>query len=88
MTDNTENQRSEGGSGQEIEIGNMEILMKSIAYMRQHQRLLEERLGISSPRHNSNQPGQLLHQYLKLAPEVFSGIPPDPEKAEEWLQNV
>ncbi|KAI3851212.1 hypothetical protein MKW92_018092 [Papaver armeniacum] len=107
MVDNTENQRSGGGFGQEIEIGNMEVIMKSIADMRQHQQLLEERLGISSPRHNSadagqtstqgditmparnqNQTGQLLQQYLKLSPEVFSGSPPDPEKAEEWLQNA
>ncbi|KAI3832564.1 hypothetical protein MKW98_002110 [Papaver atlanticum] len=81
--------------------------MKSMADMRQHQLLLEERLGILPPRHNSgstgqtsnqgdmimpvrnqNQPGQLLQQYLKLAPEEFSGSPPDPEKAEEWLQNA
>ncbi|KAI3861905.1 hypothetical protein MKX03_004413 [Papaver bracteatum] len=53
MVDNTKNQGSEGGSGQEVEIGNMEIVMKSIADMTQHQHLLEERLGISSPRHNS-----------------------------------
>ncbi|KAI3942615.1 hypothetical protein MKW92_025755, partial [Papaver armeniacum] len=53
MVDNTENRRSKGGSGQEVEIGNMEIIMKSITDMRQHQQLIEERLGISSPRHNS-----------------------------------
>ncbi|KAI3860712.1 hypothetical protein MKX03_014748 [Papaver bracteatum] len=107
MVDNTENQRSEGGSGQEVEIGNMEIIMKSIEDMRQHQQLLEEKMGISSPRHNladagqtsmqgditmqarnQNQLGQLLQQYLKLSPEVFSGSPPYPEKAEEWLHNA
>ncbi|KAI3840365.1 hypothetical protein MKX03_005861 [Papaver bracteatum] len=107
MVDNTENHGSEGGSGQEVEIGNMEIIMNSIADMRQHQHLLEERLGISSLRHNSadagqtsrkggitmparnhNQPGQLLQQYLKLSSDLFSGSPPDPEKAEEWLQNA
>ncbi|KAI3857477.1 hypothetical protein MKX03_015400 [Papaver bracteatum] len=58
MVDNTENQRLEGGSGQEVEIGNMEIIMKSISYMRQHHHLLEERLGISPPRHNSAGAGQ------------------------------
>ncbi|KAI3852037.1 hypothetical protein MKW98_020036 [Papaver atlanticum] len=107
MADNTENQSLEGGSGQQIESSNVEILMKSMADMRQHQLLLEERLGILPPRHNSgsagqtsnqgdmimparnqNQLGQLLQQYIKLAPEEFSGSPPDPEKAEEWLQNA
>ncbi|KAI3916057.1 hypothetical protein MKW98_004498 [Papaver atlanticum] len=107
MADDTKNQILEGGSGQEMEIGNMEMLMKSMADMRQHQRLLEERLGILPPRHNSvdagqnsmqeditmlvrnqNQPGQLFQQYLKLAPEEFSGSPPDPENAEEWLINA
>ncbi|KAI3858599.1 hypothetical protein MKX03_005647 [Papaver bracteatum] len=58
MVDNTENQGSESGSGQEVEIGNMETIMKSIEDMRQHQQLLEERLGISSPRHNSTDAGQ------------------------------
>ncbi|RZC58061.1 hypothetical protein C5167_005364, partial [Papaver somniferum] len=70
------------------------MLMKYMTDMRQHQLLLEERLGILPPRHNSggtgqisnqgnmimparnqNQPGQLLQQYLKLSPEVFSGSP-------------
>ncbi|KAI3920555.1 hypothetical protein MKW98_025061 [Papaver atlanticum] len=107
MGDNTENQRSEGGSGQGIESGNMKILMKSMEDMREHQRLLGERLGILPPRHNPvdagqtltqgdmimsvrnwNQPGELLQQYLKLAPDEFSGSPPDPEKVEEWLQNT
>ncbi|KAI3934101.1 hypothetical protein MKW92_003688 [Papaver armeniacum] len=92
MADDTENQSLKGGSDQKIESSNVEILMKSMADMRQHQLLLKERLGILPPRHNSgstgqisnqgdmimpsrnqNQPGQLLHQYLKLAPEVFSG---------------
>ncbi|KAI3973480.1 hypothetical protein MKW92_000829 [Papaver armeniacum] len=40
------------------------------------------------PARNQNQPGQLLQHYLKLSPEVFSGSPSDPEKAEEWLQNA
>ncbi|KAI3887347.1 hypothetical protein MKX03_002751 [Papaver bracteatum] len=81
--------------------------MKSMADMRQHQLLLEERLGIFPPRHssgstgqasnqgglimptlNQNPIGQLLQQYVKLSPEIFSGSPPDPEKAEEWLQNA
>ncbi|KAI3912248.1 hypothetical protein MKW98_012059 [Papaver atlanticum] len=107
MTGDTENQSLEGGSSQQIESSNVEILMKSMEDMRQHQLLLEERLGILPPRHNSgitcqtsnqgdvimlarnqNQLGELLQQYLKLAPEEFSGSPPDPEKAEEWLQNA
>ncbi|KAI3954307.1 hypothetical protein MKW92_037692 [Papaver armeniacum] len=107
MADGTETQSLEGGSSQQIESSNVEILMESMEDMRQHQLLLEERLGILPPRHNSgstdqvsnqgdmimptqnqNQLGQLLHQYLKLSPEVFSGSPPDPEKAEEWLQNA
>ncbi|XP_026457877.1 uncharacterized protein LOC113358499 [Papaver somniferum] len=107
MADNTENQNLEGGSSQQIGSSNVEMLMKSMADMRQHQLLLGERLGILPPRHNSgssgqvsnqgdmimptrnqNQLGQLLHQYLKLSPEIFSGSPPDPEKAEEWLQNA
>ncbi|KAI3861901.1 hypothetical protein MKX03_004409 [Papaver bracteatum] len=62
MVDNTENHGSEGGSGQEVEIGNMEIVMKSIEDMTQHQHLLEERLGISSPRHNSADAGQTSRQ--------------------------
>ncbi|KAI3847125.1 hypothetical protein MKX03_001241 [Papaver bracteatum] len=106
MAENNENQSLEGGSGQQIESSNLDILMKSMAEMRQHQLLLEERLGILPPRHNSgsacqisnqgdlimlarnqNQFGQLLQQYVKLAPEEFEGIPPNPEKAEEWLQH-
>ncbi|KAI3865774.1 hypothetical protein MKX03_025520 [Papaver bracteatum] len=58
MGDNTENQRSEGGFGQGIETGNMEILMKFMVDMREHQRLLKERLGILPPRHNSMDAGQ------------------------------
>ncbi|KAI3968004.1 hypothetical protein MKW92_014957 [Papaver armeniacum] len=107
MPDDTENQRPEGGSGQVIKSSNMEILMKSMADMRQHQLLLEERIGILPPTHNlgsigqtsnqtdmimpardQNQLGQLLQRYLKLAPEEFSGSPPNPEKAEEWLKNA
>ncbi|KAI3860942.1 hypothetical protein MKX03_001389 [Papaver bracteatum] len=107
MEDNTDNQSLGGGSGQQIESSNVEILTKPMADMRQHQLLLEERLGIFPPRHNSgstgqtsnqgdmimparnqNQPGQLLQQYLKLSLEIFSGSPPDPEKAKEWLQNA
>ncbi|KAI3859184.1 hypothetical protein MKW92_039362 [Papaver armeniacum] len=107
MADSIENQSLEGGSGQQIEGSNLEILMKSIAEMRQHQLLLEERLGILPPRHNSgsagqtsnqgdlimparnqNQLGQLLQQYVKLAPEEFTGSPPNPEKVEEWLQHA
>ncbi|KAI3972262.1 hypothetical protein MKW92_039783 [Papaver armeniacum] len=105
MADNTE--ESEGGSGQRIEIGNMEILMKSMADMREHKRLLEGRLGVlpsgNNPINTGHAPmpddmlvpvwkqqqfGQLFQQYLKLAPEEFSGTPPNPEKAEEWLQNA
>ncbi|XP_026414549.1 uncharacterized protein LOC113310182 [Papaver somniferum] len=105
MADNTE--ESEGGSGQRIETGNMEILMKSMADMREHQRLLEGRLGVLPPGNNpintghapmpddmlvplwkQHQFGQLFLQYLKLAPEEFSGTPPNPEKAEEWLQHA
>ncbi|KAI3923253.1 hypothetical protein MKW92_009040 [Papaver armeniacum] len=101
MADGTETQSLEDGSSQQIENSNVEILMKSMADMRQQQLLLEERLGILPPRHNSgstnqvsnqgdmimptrnqNQLGQLLHQYLKLSQEVFSGSPPNPEKAE------
>ncbi|KAI3845709.1 hypothetical protein MKX03_024614 [Papaver bracteatum] len=96
-----------GESGQRVEVDNMEILMKTMADMRQHQLLLEERLGILPPRHNSgnagqtsnqvdlimptrnqNLLGQLLPQYVKLAPEEFEGSLPNPEKAEEWLQHV
>ncbi|KAI3840473.1 hypothetical protein MKW92_005689 [Papaver armeniacum] len=107
MEENFENQSLEGGSGQQIESSNVELLMKSMAYLRQHQLLLEERIGILPPRRNSgstchtsnqgdlimptrnqNQPRQLLQQYLKLASEEFSGSPPYPEKAEEWLQNA
>ncbi|KAI3850652.1 hypothetical protein MKX03_026649 [Papaver bracteatum] len=58
MGDNTENQRSEGGSGKGIEASNMKILMKFMGYMREHQRLLEERLGILPPRHNPVYAGQ------------------------------
>ncbi|RZC45115.1 hypothetical protein C5167_038061 [Papaver somniferum] len=53
MADNNENQSLEGGNGQHIESSNLDILMKSMAEMRQHQLLLEERLGILHPRHNS-----------------------------------
>ncbi|KAI3844605.1 hypothetical protein MKW92_052514, partial [Papaver armeniacum] len=53
MADNSENQSLEGGTGQQIESSSVEILMKSMADMRQHQLLLEERLGILPPRHNS-----------------------------------
>ncbi|KAI3844633.1 hypothetical protein MKX03_026735 [Papaver bracteatum] len=107
MEDNTDNESLEGGSGKNIEGSNVDILMKSMEDMRQHQLLLEERLGILPPRHNSgsagqtsnqgdmfmlarnqNQFGQLLQRYIKLSPEVFSGSPPDPEKAEEYLQNA
>ncbi|KAI3911188.1 hypothetical protein MKW92_039428 [Papaver armeniacum] len=45
MADNIENQSLEGGTGQNIKSSNLEILMKSMADMRQHQLLLEERLG-------------------------------------------
>ncbi|KAI3913621.1 hypothetical protein MKW92_038265 [Papaver armeniacum] len=59
MADNTENQSLEGGSSQQFESSNVEILMKSMADMRQHQLLLEERLGIfpnsGSTRQTSNQ---------------------------------
>ncbi|KAI3868551.1 hypothetical protein MKX03_035724 [Papaver bracteatum] len=107
MEDNTDNQSLGGGSGQQIESSNVEILMKSMADMRKHQLLLEERLGILHPSHNTgstgqtsnqgglimparnqDQIGQLLQQYIKLSPDIFSGSPPDPEKAEEWLQNA
>ncbi|KAI3883954.1 hypothetical protein MKW92_021385 [Papaver armeniacum] len=107
MVDDTENQSLEGGSSQQIRSSNVEMVMKSMEDLRQHQLLLEERLEILPPRLNSggtcqisnqgdmimpaqnqNQPGQLLQQYLKLSPEVFSGSPPNPEKAEEWLQNA
>ncbi|KAI3972457.1 hypothetical protein MKW92_012091 [Papaver armeniacum] len=107
MADDIENQSLEGGSDQQIEGSNLEILMKSMAEMRQHQLLLEEMIGIFPPRHNSgsasqtsnqgdlimparnqNQLGQLLQQHVKLAPEEFTGIPPNPEKAEEWLQHA
>ncbi|KAI3926123.1 hypothetical protein MKW98_028259, partial [Papaver atlanticum] len=72
MAHNTENQSLEGGSGQQIESSNMEILMKSIADMRQHQLLLEERLGIFPPRHNSGSAGQTLNQGDMIMPEEFS----------------
>ncbi|XP_026402272.1 uncharacterized protein LOC113297905 isoform X2 [Papaver somniferum] len=107
MAENSENHSLEGGSGQPIESSNVELLMKSMADLRQHQLLQEERLGILPSRHNSgstsqtsnqgdlimparnqNQFGQLLQRYLKLSPKVFSGSPPDPEEAEEWLQNA
>ncbi|KAI3951896.1 hypothetical protein MKW92_042628 [Papaver armeniacum] len=107
MADNNENQSLEGGTGQHIENSSLEILMKSMEEMRQHQLLLEEMLGILPPRHNSesagqtsnqgdlimparnqNQLGQLLQQYVKITPEEFNGSPPNPEKAEEWLQHA
>ncbi|KAI3933612.1 hypothetical protein MKW92_050118 [Papaver armeniacum] len=107
MADNNGNQSLEGGTGQHIENSSLEILMKFMAEMRQHQLLLEERLGILPPRHNSesagqtsnqgdlimparnqNQLGQLLQQYVKIAPEEFNRSPPNPEKAEEWLQHA
>ncbi|KAI3972159.1 hypothetical protein MKW92_051191 [Papaver armeniacum] len=53
MADNNENQSLEGGTGQHIENSSLEILMKSMEEMRQHQLLLEERLGILPPGHNS-----------------------------------
>ncbi|KAI3913020.1 hypothetical protein MKW92_028123 [Papaver armeniacum] len=53
MADGTETQSLEGGSSQQIESSNVEILMESMAYMRQHQSFSEERLGILPPRHNS-----------------------------------
>ncbi|KAI3923990.1 hypothetical protein MKW92_031612 [Papaver armeniacum] len=58
MADNNENQSLEGGTGQHIENSNLEILMKSMEEMRQHQLLLEERLGILPPRHNSGSAGR------------------------------
>ncbi|KAI3893185.1 hypothetical protein MKW92_003730 [Papaver armeniacum] len=95
MADNNENQSLDGGIGQNIESSNLEILMKSMADLRQHQLLLEERLGLLPPRHNSgsvarnqNQLGQILQQYVKLAPEEFNGSPPNHEKTEEWLQHA
>ncbi|XP_026417391.1 uncharacterized protein LOC113312872 [Papaver somniferum] len=75
MVDGTENQSLEGGPSQQIGSSNVEMLMKSMTDMRQHQLLLEERLGILAPNHNSGV-------------QVFSGSHPDPEKAEEWLQNA
>ncbi|KAI3957442.1 hypothetical protein MKW98_003163 [Papaver atlanticum] len=91
MADNTE--ESEGGSGQRIETGNMEILMKSMADLREHQRLLEERIGIFPPEHNSGGTSQTSNQGDMIMPvrnqnQPGYGIPPDPEKAEEWLQNA
>ncbi|RZC61349.1 hypothetical protein C5167_023107 [Papaver somniferum] len=76
MADNNENQSLEGGNGPHIESSNLEILMKSMAEMRQHQLLLEERLGILPPRHNSG------------SAEEFNGSPLNPERAEEWLQHA
>ncbi|KAI3919802.1 hypothetical protein MKW92_040094 [Papaver armeniacum] len=104
MANDTENQNWEGGSSQQFKSSNVEILMKSMEEMRQHQLLLEERLGILPnsgstgqtsnqrdlimPARNQNQLGQLLQQYVKVAPEEFTGSPPNPEKAEEWLQHA
>ncbi|MCL7038577.1 hypothetical protein MKW94_020154 [Papaver nudicaule] len=81
----------------------MEIIMKAIADLREHQRSIEARIGAIPVSHtdetsiqgntlmpgrNRNQPEELLIQYMKFAPDEFSGTPPDPEKAEEWLQNA
>ncbi|KAI3854736.1 hypothetical protein MKX03_015001 [Papaver bracteatum] len=65
MEDNNENQILEGGTSQHIESGNLEILMKSV---RQHQLLLEERLGILPPRHNSENAGQTSNQVDPIIP--------------------
>ncbi|MCL7041368.1 hypothetical protein MKW94_012884 [Papaver nudicaule] len=85
--------RTIGGSGQRSESDNMNTIMQVIADLREHQRQLEERIGVMPVRtaevgRNYNEPGELLVLYLKFAPEEFCGTPPDPEKAEEWLQNA
>ncbi|KAI3913021.1 hypothetical protein MKW92_028124 [Papaver armeniacum] len=68
MADGTETQSLEGGSIQQIESSNVEILMKSMADMRQHQLLLEERLGILPPRHNSGSTDHVSNQGDMIMP--------------------
>ncbi|KAI3842072.1 hypothetical protein MKX03_000982 [Papaver bracteatum] len=62
MEDNIDSQSLGGGSGQHIGSSNVEILIKSMADMRQHQLLLEERLGILPPSHNTGSTGQTSNQ--------------------------
>ncbi|MCL7042516.1 hypothetical protein MKW94_010210 [Papaver nudicaule] len=86
MADSTEKHALEGGS-KISQSDNMEIIMKAITDLREHQRQIEERLGAtpsSTQRdmfvsgRNRNQAGDLLIQYMKFAPEEFK----------EWLQNA
>ncbi|KAI3953496.1 hypothetical protein MKW92_021146 [Papaver armeniacum] len=91
MADNNGNQSLEGGTGQHVENSNLEILMKFMAEMRQHQLLLEERLGILPPRHNSGSAGQTSNQGDLIMParnQNQLGRLLQRYKAEEWLQHA